>query len=823
MRPLALVSVISLLLVCACGATAEVTLVEDGQPVATIVHLGQPGAEEAALELQHYLHAMSGAELPIETMQAWELETAYYEGRRLAVLVVGEETAWQFGIEVPPLRAEGFYQMCDGSTLLGVLGKDPQGLMFGVCDLLEQLGVRWYFPGELGEEIPQTPTIRVSWMENAENPAMIVRNVWYSWGRRPDWQVNGYAQWRMRNKMGGRKAQMGHALARIVPPGEFGETHPEYFRELGGQRVVPRPGQGAGWQPCTSNPEVVNLAVEAARAAFDEDPELWSFSISPNDGYGWCECAACRALDPPEAGTGQGGYMGRRMLIFANQVAEQVAQTHPDRYVAFYAYAGTVEPPTDVRAHPNVVVAVAPYGRVGCGIHAFDDPRCEPGARFRELLEGWAAICDTVMAREYFTGLVPETEAITRAAVGYSLAENMPWYRDHHVVGISSEANVDYGSAAINFWLAAKLMWNPDEDVAALLDDWYSGMYGPAAATMREYFETIITRARERQHQGPLVLDEELPELRAMLDEAAGEVETDRRRGRVEMARTLLDYVALLRAFVADPSAERRAALMTYADAHADDQAIDYVRHVHTVAREVRVQAEGPGRYTGPPLVAASDEPLPEDPGPSPRVRGAHGWVVLADRGDDFTITLDTRRVGGGTSQGAWVLLGPDGAEVASGACVPGRSVEIPVTDAEAGLYNLVANPDRHALIAACDAPRFALYGTETAYIGPAPRQYFLPEPGATHFEVQLVSSPPGELGRLIIYDPDGAVAADRETGETAAVTVALDIPPQSAGRAWSLEITRASRGTLEDNRLVLGAEVIPLLATDPSRLMVPR
>ena len=126
MRPPALIGAICLLVLCACAASAEVTLVGDGEPVATIVHLGQPGCEQAALELHHYLHEMSGAELPIETMQAWELETAYYEGRQLVVLVVGEETAWQFGIEVPPLRAEGFYQMCDGSSLLGVLAKTPR-------------------------------------------------------------------------------------------------------------------------------------------------------------------------------------------------------------------------------------------------------------------------------------------------------------------------------------------------------------------------------------------------------------------------------------------------------------------------------------------------------------------------------------------------------------------------------------------------------------------------------------------------------------------------------------------------------------------------
>jgi hypothetical protein len=48
---------------------------------------------------------------------------------------------------------------------------------------------------------------------------------------------------------------------------------------------------------------------QKARAALDEDPDLWSFSLSPNDGWGgWCECEDCIALDPPEF---QRGYAPR--------------------------------------------------------------------------------------------------------------------------------------------------------------------------------------------------------------------------------------------------------------------------------------------------------------------------------------------------------------------------------------------------------------------------------------------------------------------------------------------------------------------------------
>src|SRR5208282_6710631 len=41
--------------------------------------------------------------------------------------------------------------------------------------------------------------------------------------------------------------------------------------------------------------------------------------------------------------------------------------------------------------------------------------------------------------------------------------------------------------------LRARLLWNPEEDVDALLDDFYARFFGPAAGPMKKYWDTIFT------------------------------------------------------------------------------------------------------------------------------------------------------------------------------------------------------------------------------------------------------------------------------------------------------------------------------------------
>ncbi len=820
MRLMAVMGAACALMVAAPPGAAEVTLVEAGEPVATIVHLGQPGCEQAALELQHYIHAMSGAELPIEQMQVWDLETAYYEGRRLVVLAVGEETAGQFGLEVPPLRAEGFYQMCDGSTLLGVLGRDPAGLMFGVYDLLEQLGVRWYLPTELGEEIPRTPTIRAGWMDHAENPDFILRDMWLAYAGRPEAEKQAYRTWARHNRMGGVRAQMGHALGYIISPEQYGDTHPEYFPLIDGRRLIPQ--QRHNWQPCTSNPEVVRIAAEMAREAFGRDPGLWCFSLSPNDGYGgWCECENCVALDPPEYRDDARRGKARRMLVFANAVAELLAQTHPDRRVCFYAYAPTVEPPTDLRAHRQVAVAIAHYGAVGDNLRPIADPASPRNPRFIPLLAGWSQVTDQIFAREYWTALVPEMDGIARVAAAWALAEDIPWYRDHNVIGFSSEALPIWGSCGLNFYLAAKLMWDADADVDALLDDYFTGMYGPAAEPMREYFETIRDLCRERYLKRDLFGEDDLTRLRALLDAAWAAAETDKQRARVQLTIDHFQYTQLVRqmAITADDAAI--AALNGFVAEHPDTLAFDQTMHREAVVAPRRTRIPPDLRYAGPDVVAVADAAVPEEAmTAAPAIRTTAIYLIVPEPGSAFSVTVRPRKMGRYLDPTAVSLRTPDDEEIASANVGPTSEETVRVETADRPWYLLLVNAGANAARITSDARAFVLATDSPHFVGPSPRMYFLPGPDAETVTVVLNTEAPGETALVTIRDPEGVEVGRLLTGEQDTVRLEIDLADHPQG-PWSLKVDRTPDGYIEDAQVDLRG-ILPYLATDPARLVLP-
>ncbi|OHB53030.1 MAG: hypothetical protein A2Y07_06425 [Planctomycetes bacterium GWF2_50_10] len=54
------------------------------------------------------------------------------------------------------------------------------GTYFAVYDFLEELGCRWYFPGEFGEVLPNLLTLEIKHCRRVVHPEFRVRNIWYS-------------------------------------------------------------------------------------------------------------------------------------------------------------------------------------------------------------------------------------------------------------------------------------------------------------------------------------------------------------------------------------------------------------------------------------------------------------------------------------------------------------------------------------------------------------------------------------------------------------------------------------------------------------------
>jgi hypothetical protein len=71
-------------------------------------------------------------------------------------------------------------------------------------------------------------------------------------------------------------------------------------------------------------------------------------------------------------------------------------------------------------------------------------------------------------------------------------ARDVKFYRDLGILGIGTESRGAFATTFLNLFFRGQLMWDPDADVGALLEEFYGNFYGPAAAPMRRYWQAIF-------------------------------------------------------------------------------------------------------------------------------------------------------------------------------------------------------------------------------------------------------------------------------------------------------------------------------------------
>lgn len=516
---------------------AESYIVEEGQPRAEIVITDQPPRMVifAADELQTYIRKISGATLPIVHAPSDDVPVAIYVGRSVHTdaLSVTDE-----GLE------HGAFRMASGDDWLVLLGRDsdftppepwarhagdrervmqewdeltgakwnnPVGLSLyrwaynrkleiwsydergsfnAVSQFLRDLGVRWYMPGELGEIVPERRTIALPQLDRTVRPDYESR--WIDFFGRFTASEDDI-RWYMRLGLNHGKEVMGiggtqsHGLRNVHGRDETKQAHPEYYALLGGERDTEYGGKG---KPCLSSPELFEQTVRYARALFDIY-DLPAVSVGPQDGYTrLCECHLCEGKDTPERGWD--GTLSDYVWDFVNRVAKEVYKTHPDKVIVNGAYGRYTLPPTTIdKLSPNVGVQFV-HGR---GKH-FDEP--EVRAEKLALLEAWQEKASHKMfIKEHYVF----THRGTFLPVYFprAIAAGLRTLKD---ISIGEHIETAWGPAEVrghglhepgfnhlNVYVTARYYWDADQNLDALLNEYYDKFYGPAAPEMQAFIE----------------------------------------------------------------------------------------------------------------------------------------------------------------------------------------------------------------------------------------------------------------------------------------------------------------------------------------------
>ncbi len=519
----------TLILMLACGPTAseEVVLVDEGTPRCSIVIPDDTTltVTRAAKELAGYLKRISGADVPIVCENQFDGSTR---------IDVGTTRRTRAGLPEGFLKEEERVLIRSSAEGVVICGGSDRGTLYAVYRFLEMLGCRWLAPEPENEIVPRRATLAVSELQLDTQPAFQWRL--FIGGRRAESEP-----WGVKMGLNGlytpeAAADNGaccyypagfdsvHTWWKIVPNDPYFKEHPEWFSLLGGKRV---PGDVHGRQLCVTAPGLADEFAANVIRVFDDDPKCRLMSISPNDGYGWCQCPACTDLDKRMCGgrtTKQGlgaerPFRGDRVFWFANEVATRVAEKHPDKKLLVLAYVNYAEPPDTVRPHPNVVPFLCHYAPADYA-RAINDPASEPNSQFNELLKGWGEITPNVLIYSYVSKSM--WWQLPRPVLK-NFAADIKYF---HQLGINryfcQSSLSDWALDGPLYYVIARLLWDPSADPDAVAQEWMDGMFGPAAEDMAAYYEAVDASVRKTRRPYSDSPPRDVPGLydRELLDQA---------------------------------------------------------------------------------------------------------------------------------------------------------------------------------------------------------------------------------------------------------------------------------------------------------------
>jgi hypothetical protein len=520
------VSVIVALLAFAYSSVAgagELVLVKDGVSQVPIVIFkdAPPYTRNAADELSQYIERISGARPEVvEGEPASVPERAIWIGFQPQVAKLFPKTDFDFKHpEEILIAANGCHLVIAGRdrwdpkhlVVEGIDGKiTGKQVEYGTVNavytfLQDELGVRWLWPGDLGEDLPKRTTISVATMEHRYHPQIRARGGLFNfsalsnrgYGRAHDWTR------RQRLQLDSLEMHGGHAFTSWWE--RFHTTHPEYFAmQPDGERSgFPNPRTV---KLCQSNPAVWKQWLVDVEQGIKENPNRRVFSASPNDGWasGHCTCENCRAWDHPEgeprkfhwkSGNAVRPALSDRHVTFANRLADLLKKRYPDKdyYVSMLAYGHSRPAPVAVKPAENVImISVANF----FGRSNDDDRGSTRGTTHREQFAAWGKTAPHLVWRPNTGSPAGWQQGLPDVSMT-QLAKDFRFVADNHCIGLYVDSVWEHwATQGPQYYLMAQLAWNPRLDANAVLDDYYRRAFGPAAEHAQAYF-SVFEKARQ--------------------------------------------------------------------------------------------------------------------------------------------------------------------------------------------------------------------------------------------------------------------------------------------------------------------------------------
>ena len=486
---------------CALGESSDqrIVLAENGIAKCTIVLADRAIEPEqtAADELADYLGKVTGAKFTIVKEGQ--------EAKKGALIYVGPtEYARKQGIVPELLGPERWYMRTSPDGNLVLAGGRPRGTIYAVYHFLEDvIGVRWWSPWE--ESVPSATNLNIPALDRHGEPVfrnrcLDVANHFFGDETFP---------FAARNKINRLVANRSIAFkygggASFGPPalvhteGQFiyrykkdfnFKRNPEWFAMKNGKRWVFN--NQSGWssknQLCLSNPELRKAFLKKMRENIaetrDQPAPPMIFDVSLNDVPTLCQCDSCQAVIKKYGGKDSG-----LLLEFVNYMADGIKDEYPGVMIETLAYLNTESTPKGIVPRANVIVTLCDTKSTYTKPIAHDE-------YLAQRLAAWSKITDKIFVWDYHTNFVDMALPMPFES---TFQPDLQLFRKYNVVGVMSEYHFPIFEELrdLRLWLLAKLLEDPYQNQAALIETFTQGFYGSAGVHIRRYTEELGKAAK---------------------------------------------------------------------------------------------------------------------------------------------------------------------------------------------------------------------------------------------------------------------------------------------------------------------------------------
>jgi len=443
------------ILIGSCSKNNDLLVVNNGATDYEIVFIGNATESQykSAEILQTYIQKVSNTVIPI-------VDESSQNGNKHKIYI-GNITGENLELQQISIKVK--------NENLFIYGGTDDAIKNAVYEFLERfLNCKWYAPNV--EDIPSLKTITIDRNLNYNYSPQITTRTVHSRLFYKDEIFAGKHKVTTKAFPYYVSSAKVHTFHKFIPEEKFYKTHPEYFALRGNQRLPT--------QLCLTNNEVAKIVKDSVQALFNRHPEALVISVSSNDNTQYCECNACKEIDKEEdshAGT---------MIRFVNKIAE----AFPDKTISTLAYQYTRKP-CKTKPKENVLITLC---SIECDRSASIEEKC---LEFAEDLKGWKKLTKNIRIWDYTTQF---TNFLTPFPNLHTLQPNIQFFRDNNAKWVFEQhSNNPSELFELRSYVMAKLLWNPDSTIDALITEFTNGYYKQGGIYIKQYVDLIHSKIKE--------------------------------------------------------------------------------------------------------------------------------------------------------------------------------------------------------------------------------------------------------------------------------------------------------------------------------------